>query len=352
MAEITACWCGAADGPAFVKALEDKGYALARGERHGKPSYVVVDLYGQIHSLSRHLDGVTAKSMRERLQSSHPVALLPGVEDARAAAKQRMNQLQARIEDAHAVPQKSPLDERRQALSDRQAARRSDLDRQRIDLYARQFSQRGALRGMQAADNIDVAAARRERQPKGLAAFLTRITGIGSVVAWAQNKADAKREATHKQQTQSLLNRHDRELKELDRHYRALDRLEKRENRAVSTAVLREGYGKLRARAFDLKPEFDKALKAQEPTGAAGGGNKAVGLFNRLAAGLGFTKGDLQAAFERATTGKARPAGDGDTGGRAPADPEKRAEAIRLRDDLERRQRQQGRDERGPDRER
>jgi hypothetical protein len=51
-----------------------------------------------------------------------------------------------------------------------------------------------------------------------------------------------------------------------------------------------------------------------------------------------LTKGDLQAAFERATSGKARPAGDSDTTGHAPADAEKLERARHLRDELSRRQ--------------
>jgi uncharacterized membrane protein YccC len=162
-----------------------------------------------------------------------------------------------------------------------------------------------------------------------------------------QNKADARREATQKKQTQNLLRHHDRELKEMDRHYLALHRLEVRENRSASTAAQREGYRKLRVRIFELKPEFDKALARQEATTAAGGGGRTVGLFNRLAAGMGFTKGDLQAAFERATAGKARASGDTDTKGPSPADPEKLEQARQLRDELNRR-----RPRPGPDRDR
>src|ERR1035441_6197204 len=106
------------------------------------------------------------------------------------------------------------LKQRREALAERQAERRAGLDKQRTDLFARQFAERGALREMQAAGKDGVQASRTERQPKGLAAFLTRITGIGSLVSWVQNKADQKRESAHKRQTEPLLRRHDRELKE------------------------------------------------------------------------------------------------------------------------------------------
>jgi hypothetical protein len=185
---------------------------------------------------------------------------------------------------------------------------------------------------MQADHHAEVAAERQEEQPKGLAAFLTRITGIGRFVAWAQDKADRKREAAHKHETEALLRHHNRELKEMERHYSALDRLEQRENRAAANAALREGYRKLRARSFELKPEFDKAL----PAGTTGGGSKAPALFNRLASGIGLTKGDLQAAFERATAGKSVRKEDTDTAGHAPVDAEKLERARQLRDDLSR----------------
>jgi hypothetical protein len=138
----------------------------------------------------------------------------------------------------------------------------------------------------------------------------------------------------------------------MDRHYAALERLEKRENCSVRNAALREGCRKLRIRTFALRPEFDKALKANEPL-PADGGSDARGIaakFTRLAEGVGLTKGDLQAAFERATAGRTIRKDDTDAAGRAPADAEKLERARQLRDDLLRRTPQ--RDDRDKDRER
>ena len=120
----------------------------------------------------------------------------------------------------------------------------------------------------------------------------------------------------------------------MERHYSALDRLEERENRAAANAALREGYRKLRARSFSLKPEFDKAPTRTESAGTSGGGSKTPALFNRLASGIGLTKGDLQAAFERATAGKTVRKEDTDTAGHAPVDAEKLERARQLRDEL------------------
>lgn len=364
MADITACWNGTKTGSEFVHAMEDKGYYLARGD---SGRYVVVDLYGEVHSLYKQIEGVKSAGVKERL-IGYPLDKQPDVESARAYARQKLQERQQALEKGSHARQEAQepsrqeatgakaaegnlLEHRKDALAERQAARRSDLDRQRIDLYARQFRERGALRELQAAEKDGVIAARLEKQPKGLAALLTRITGIGKVVSWVQDKADMRREAAHKQQTDALLRRHGRELKEMDRHDRALARLEARENRAASHALRREACRQLRVRTFALKPEFDKALASlrKPPSGETGGTGRGS-MFNRLASGIGLTRGDLQAAFERATSGKTVRPADSDTHGRAPADAGQPERARKLADDLNRRQPR--REDRDRDRER
>src|ERR1039458_1164137 len=153
--------------------------------------------------------------------SGYPPDKQPDVESTQAYARQKLQERQKAQEKGKQETQEPPrqeameakategnlLKQRREALVERQAGRRAELDKQRADLFARQFAERGALREMQASDKADIATARTERQPKGLAAFLTRITGIGSLVSWVKNKADAIREATQKRQTGTLLRR-------------------------------------------------------------------------------------------------------------------------------------------------
>jgi hypothetical protein len=342
-ADIAAIWKNTSNGAAFVRALEDKGYFLARGDAR---AYVVIDLYGEVHSLSKQISGVAKrKEFLDRLVD-YPPAGLRDVEAARACARERLQERQEakdttatkQVEANRKEPPRpngaAPVEQRTSALHERQQQRRADLDKHRLDLHARQFRERAVLRDMQADHRADVAAERQVKQPKGLAAFLTRITGIGRFVAWAQDKADRNREAAHKHETEALLRHHNRELKEMERHYSALDRLEQRENRAAANAALREGYRQLRARSFELKPEFEKAITRQEAIGGAADGGNKKGLFNRLASGIGLTKGDLQAAFERATAGKTVRKEDTDATGHAPVDAEKLERARQLRDDL------------------
>lgn len=341
-ADIASCWTGTANGAAFVHALETKGYFLARGDAR---DYVVIDAYGEVHSLSRQLSGVAKKKDLTGRLADYPPDKQRDIEAARAYAREKLQEKQKQIEGSRQEAQEpsrseaaTGIEKRIAALHPRQQQRRADLDKHRLDLHARQFRERAALRDMQADHHAEVAAERQVKQPKGLAAFLTRITGIGRFVAWAQDKADRKRETAHRRETDALIGHHTRELKEMERHYSALDRLEQRENRAAANAAMREGYRQLRARTFALKPEFDKALTRTEPAGTEGGGSKTPGLFNRLASGIGLTRGDLQAAFERATAGKTVRKEDTDAAGHAPVDAEKLERARQLRDELTSRQ--------------
>lgn len=64
---------------AFRHALQERGYLLAQGDRRG---LVVLDKAGEVHSLTRQIDGTTAKEIRSKL---NPTAIkdLPTVQQAK-----------------------------------------------------------------------------------------------------------------------------------------------------------------------------------------------------------------------------------------------------------------------------
>src|SRR5258708_3587829 len=91
MAEIASCWTGTANGAAFVHALETKGYFLARGDAR---DYVVIDAYGEIHSLSRQLSSVAKKKeLMDRLVD-YPPAGLRDAETLQAYAREKLRDRQ------------------------------------------------------------------------------------------------------------------------------------------------------------------------------------------------------------------------------------------------------------------
>jgi len=122
-------------------------------------------------------------------------------------------------------------------------------------------------------------------------------------------KQDERRAEQQKEQAVALQRRHDRELKEMDRHYSALDRLDARENRAAQTALHREEFQRIadlirKPAGRELKPDFDRTAKpmlertgtddgrTQEATAAKAAEEKKqekgklVSLFNRFVQSL------------------------------------------------------------------
>jgi len=301
MADIATCWRETGSGAAFVQALEAKGYYLAHGDRR---AYVVIDLHSEVHSLSRELIGVAKdKELKDRL-AGYPLGKLPDVASAQAWAKKQRIEREKQIAEKQNQPEKQPseIEKRLAALAGRQAARRAEIDMRRIELIARHLSERDGLKSMQDANNTGVISARLQKQPKGILVFLTRITGIQMITDARYRKQDERRAEQQKEQAVALQRRHDRELKETDRHYGALDRLEARENRAARTALHREEFQRIaelvrKPPGREINPEFDRvANPVLERTGTDDSRTpedgskqqkgKLVSLFSRFVEGL------------------------------------------------------------------
>jgi hypothetical protein len=82
---LTDLWRSTDSGRAFAAAIEQHGYVLAKGDRR---DFCVIDQAGDVHSLARRLDGVTAADVRERMVDVDREAL-PSVADARALQHER-----------------------------------------------------------------------------------------------------------------------------------------------------------------------------------------------------------------------------------------------------------------------
>jgi hypothetical protein len=345
VAEITACWRKTGNGAAFVEALKEKGYLLARGDSR---AYVVIDLSGEVHSLARRIEGVRTKGLKERLSSDFPLEKLPDVETAKAWAKKEREERQKQQAKGK---EPSEAEKRRDALKAHQQQRRGELDQMRTDLVGRHAKEHETLQAAQQAQNAGIASARLQRQqPQGLMTFLTRVTGIKIIAGAWQKLQDKARAAEHQRQTKALKRTHERELYDIERRDLVLSRIEARENLSAELAVKRERFQLLVMKKPPervLKTEFDRAAQGiyQRRTGTEDG--KPLKDSFGKAADIGSRKGELQAAFERATSGKTKPAGDAGEGGPAPANPEKTDQARDALDEFRKRQPRPG-----PDRDR
>jgi hypothetical protein len=253
---ITDAWNSTRTGEEFIRALAQKDYYLARGDKRG---YVVVDLAGEIHSLSRQIKGAKSKQVKARLASLSPDKL-PGVEKAQDYAKQmrEARQRQAAPEkdkgeraDTGNVPTQA---ERREQLRRQHAIRRRALDGERDKLTLRQAKERGELVILQATENAGVVSRRTDKQPKAVTAFLMRVTGIKLLIDLRQRAQDKDRAVEHEEQIAALQRRQDREKRESDRHYRALERVERRELRSLETSLRREEFQRVSGRGKSRPP--------------------------------------------------------------------------------------------------
>jgi len=275
-AAVTDAWRRSVDARTFIAELEKENYFLARGDQRG---YVVIDLAGEIHSLSRQLHGVRAKEVKDKL-AELPPGLLPGVEEAkeharevRAALQQekerrqtpRFDQMQERRVERAAIDEdrrrtedrRNSLTQRRADLAARHEQRRRPVEDARTALIQRHATERDALRDLHRAADQGVIAARAARQPKGLTAFLARITGIQLIAAAGHRRQDREREAAQGHQQAALSRRHDSERHEIERQRRAIDALEKRERQSLETRIRREEFHRVATPAREQNNERD-----------------------------------------------------------------------------------------------
>lgn len=277
-AEVTAAWRQSDSPTAFVQALEDRGYVLARGKR----PYVLIDIYGEMNALPKLIDdkSVRTKDIRAFLEKDFPVEQLPTVEEAREQAAQR---LKAR-EDAQKSASKTAdqadeggeakkraaakekareeAEARRAKLRAAQAARRAPVEKASAQLRSRQAaetlkladrhaSERDALEASFQKKMDQVYRQREANAPTGLAKFLGRITGYQFLVDRLHARRDERRLRHHLREMKALKELQNAERVEQsdthrietltsERRLRALDRIDGRERRSLEAKILGE----------------------------------------------------------------------------------------------------------------
>ena len=206
MEEITKAWRESPTTPApSSRRSKTTATTLARGDQR---AYVVVDLYGEIHSLSRQLDGVKSKDLKARL-AGYDLDKLPTAVAAQDRAREKRQALLLQKQQREPGTQAAFAAEATagtQATARRSAARlckrrkrlrRADLEAKRQQLAERHDAERKALADMQSARSADIARDRAARQPNGFMALLARITGFNALTAFRHSWQDRKREQEH-----------------------------------------------------------------------------------------------------------------------------------------------------------
>ncbi len=263
MAAVTKAWQGSDSGAAFVRALEEIGYVLAIGRNGNRP--VLVDFYGHTHALTRLIDdkAVRTKHVRDRLGADFAPENLPTVEEAQAIAKGRRRA----IEDFQKARQGSEQvalllrqhEERPAGLDGKIAMLQTAQTARRQMLEADQLAARRKLTAAYLAERRATKIEQAQNRPKGLAAFLGRVTGISLITKKLHAYRDGQRFKMHRAERETLIDRQRIEQAELRRRQelqaadlmrerRGLSQIEKKELASLQQALRREQRQELHKR--------------------------------------------------------------------------------------------------------
>lgn len=155
-AAIQDCWAVSDSREAFMRALQSRGYKLARGDRR---AFVAVDEHGEVYSIARSA-GLKTRDVCARLGEADDT--LPGVEQR---TREFVGEISARLRELRD-------EEKRKQETERQRA-----ETERLALVARQRQERALHDAALRARWERETAERQARFTKGLRGLLDRVTG-------------------------------------------------------------------------------------------------------------------------------------------------------------------------------
>lgn len=118
------CWAVSDSRGAFMQALDERGYKLARGDRRG---FVAVDMKGEVYAVAKWV-GIKTKDVRSRLGEPDN---LPSVDDRRTEFAQSITDRLAELrseEERKATDAKTRVEAQHKVLVERQRGERARQD--------------------------------------------------------------------------------------------------------------------------------------------------------------------------------------------------------------------------------
>lgn len=181
------CWAMSDDRKALGRALEERGFFLAKGDKRG---FVVLDHQGEVYSLPKIL-GLKTKEVRERLGNGD----LPSVEATQKTIGARMTPSMRRyVEDSRT----------------RFLKRSATLGHVKMEMTHRHRDERAKFDERQRRDWDEENRARVARLPRGLRGLWHRLTGDYQKTR-AENEAEAERSRQKQAQERQALTDKQRE---------------------------------------------------------------------------------------------------------------------------------------------
>jgi len=132
------CWAVSDSAKAFGKALEDRGFYLAQGDKRG---FVAVDYRGEVYSLSRWA-GLKTKELKDKLGDPKD---LPSVEKTKADIAKPMTKIlenHIRKVDQDRKDQSAPLLQERRSMAKRHGTERRKMEEEQEIRRQEEFKKR------------------------------------------------------------------------------------------------------------------------------------------------------------------------------------------------------------------
>jgi hypothetical protein len=236
---VTEAWQVSDSARAFTSALEERGYILATGDQ----PYVLVDIYGGMHTLPRAL-GLKKREVLARLEKDLPPEKLLTVEDAKKAVAEIASIHRSLAANEQTDTAIDDLKRRQELHPDR-----VELDKEIAQTRARHEKERAALKTRLDAERAQARTAfraawdqaKRERddaQRKGLTRFFRRLALFNTAITKTYEATDRWKVRRYRKQRAKLAQRHASERqalkwqqilekRKLERRDSALRRIEK-----------------------------------------------------------------------------------------------------------------------------
>jgi hypothetical protein len=296
--EITAAYEASDSHEAFRAALEEKGYVLAKGDKRG---FVVVDKFGDVHSLTRYVKGHKAGAIKTKLAPLTPEQL-PSVDEAKELVRRRAQaqgeaqreQQQARTGDVERERQRLEALRRQKEseLAERAAVRALELQQAEQELLTRQQQERLALHAAQKSESSGFLF----RVRSAVADLIRRTPALRSVIGHIQKLTQLDPRERHQLESEALARRHAREKLDIERCRRMNAAIDTRERQSLEK-FMRKAQRLQEAARLERERATEQARTVD---------NKAMQDFHDAARDLGlwkerqFKEGELRETFNDA----------------------------------------------------
>ncbi|MCH8097902.1 MAG: relaxase [Proteobacteria bacterium] len=242
--EITTAYRQSDTVKAFHAALVEAGYILAQGDRR---RYVIVDRFGKVHSLTRHIKGYKTKDIKLKL-AAIAFADLPTVD----RAKDYIRQHQQATEDRRREQVDRTKDRSINALKARQKARRRPLTSKEQQLLVTHAAERMSLHAAQKQETHSFYY----RIKTAVLRLIARTPALRSILAHITKNPRLNPNERHALENTALQERHDRERITIEREKRSMATVETREIKALEQA-LRRKITETETHSRSLMPRYD-----------------------------------------------------------------------------------------------